>query len=100
MHIEKFHLKILFSLGAQATNRLCMEIEITEQDELIIQRLLDTGAYSDRASVVNAALAALERREKQSALDDAIQQGLDNGVDEGFRWSELKTEAQATLEGN
>lgn len=76
---------------------MCMKIELTEQDELIIRRLLETGAYSDRASVVNAALAALERREKQAALDDAIQRGLDSGVDESFSWADLKTEAQASI---
>lgn len=73
-----------------------MEIEITEQDELIIRRLLDTGAYSDRASVVNAALAARERREKQTALDDAIQRGLDSGVDEDFSWDAVRVDGKAS----
>jgi len=74
-----------------------MEFELTEQDELIIQRLLEAGAYADRTSVVNAALAALERREKQAALDDAIQRGLDSGVDEGFSWADLKAEAKTSM---
>ncbi|MEJ8563270.1 hypothetical protein QTO30_20005 [Yoonia sp. GPGPB17] len=75
-----------------------MEIEITGQDELIIKRLLETGAYSDRASVVNAALEALERREKQTALDDAIQRGLDSGVDESISWADLKAEAKTSMD--
>ena len=74
-----------------------MEIELSDEDEQIIQRLLESGAFADRASVVNAALAALEQHEKQTALDGAIQRGLDSGVDESFSWADLKAEAQATI---
>lgn len=73
-----------------------MKIELSEQDELIIQRLLEAGAYEDRASVVDAALAALEPHEKQTALDDSIQRGLDSGVDEDFSWDAVRAEGKAS----
>lgn len=74
-----------------------MKIELSEQDELIIQRLLETGAYADRADVLDAALMTLERHHKQDILDNAIQQGLNSGIDEDFSWVDLKAEAKASV---
>jgi Arc/MetJ-type ribon-helix-helix transcriptional regulator len=74
-----------------------MEFELSDKDELIIQRFLETGAYADHADVLDAALMTLERHPKQDILDNAIQQGLNSGIDEDFSWADLKAEAKASV---
>ena len=76
---------------------MCMKIELTEQDELVIQRLMKTGAYENQAAVLNSALVALYRHHKQATLEDAIQLGLESGIDEDFDWAALKAEAKARV---
>ncbi len=74
-----------------------MEFELSDEDELIIQRLSETGAYADRADVLDAALMTLERHHKQDILGNAIQQGLNSGIDEDFSWADLMAEAKASV---
>ena len=81
----------------QATNSERMEIKLSEQDELIVQRLLKTGAFVDRAAVLSSALVALDKHHRQVAMDEAIQHGLDSGIDESFGWADLKAEAKASI---
>jgi len=69
--------------------------------ESFVKSRIDEGRYKNASEVIRAGLRLLEEREnKVQALRNAIQEGIDSGVNENFDADEFLKELKARNHNN
>ena len=69
--------------------------------ESFVKSQISEGRYKNASEVVRAGLRLLEEREnKVRALKDAIQEGIDSGINENFDADEFLNELKARKQNN
>lgn len=67
-----------------------------EHFDSYIASQVDAGHYASASEVIREGLRLVEMRDRQmTALEDAIQIGLNSGVDEDFSWDAVESEGKA-----
>lgn len=69
------------------------QFELSEQDKNLIEKYLSSGAYTDANQIISKSLNMFDvEQQKLKALKEAIQEGIDSGVAQGFSFDNFRNE--------
>lgn len=60
------------------------KISLSEQNAAVVNEQLASGKFGDPNDMIEAGLNLLQEKQKIAALKEAIQEGIDSGIAEGF----------------